>query len=133
MSKTEVKIKWGIAKIYASKNNTLITITDITGSETISRWSGGRVVKASRLEGSAYAAMIAADKAAKEAVEKGIGGVHIQIRAPGGHNTKNPGQGAQATVRALSRFGLRIGKIENVTPIPHDTTKKAGGRRGRRL
>ncbi|MBR9681799.1 MAG: 30S ribosomal protein S11 [Candidatus Altiarchaeota archaeon] len=133
MSRPEGKIRWGIAKIYASKNNTIITITDITGSETITRWSGGRVVKASRLEGSAYAAMIAANKAAKDAIEKGINGVHIQVRAPGGHKARNPGQGAQATVRALSRYGLRIGKIENVTPIPHDTTKKPGGRRGRRL
>ncbi|HDR53290.1 MAG TPA: 30S ribosomal protein S11 [archaeon] len=127
------KIRWGIAKIYASKNNTLITITDITGSETITRWSGGRVVKTSRLEGSPYAAMIAANKAAKDALEKGITGVHVQVRAPGGHGARNPGSGAQPTIRALSRYGLRIGKIENVTPIPHDTTKKPGGRRGRRL
>ena len=81
MPRPEGKIRWGIAKIYASKNNTIITITDITGSETITRWSGGRVVKASRLEGSAYAAMIAANKAAKDAIEKGINGVHIQVRA----------------------------------------------------
>ena len=87
MAKKSDKTRWGIAKIYASKNNTIITITDITGSETVTRWSGGRVVKASRLEGSAYAAMIAANKAAKEAIEKGITGVHIQVRAPGGHGS----------------------------------------------
>ncbi|MBR9680294.1 MAG: 30S ribosomal protein S11 [Candidatus Altiarchaeota archaeon] len=129
----EKKLKWGIANIYSSKNNTLIHITDITKSETISRWSGGRVVKADRMEGTPYAAMTAARSAAEEAIEKGIGGVHVQVRAPGGHKTKNPGAGAQPAIRALARAGLKIGKIEDVTPIPHDTTRKAGGRRGRRL
>lgn len=127
------KVRWGIAKIYSSKNNTVITITDITGAETITRWSGGRVVKTSRLEGTPYAAMMAANRAAKDALERGITGVHVQVRAPGGHGPRHPGSGAQPTIRALARYGLRIGKIENVTPIPHDTTKRPGGRRGRRL
>ncbi|MBR9679923.1 MAG: 30S ribosomal protein S11, partial [Candidatus Altiarchaeota archaeon] len=108
-------------------------ITDITGSETVSRCSGGMMVRADRLEGSPYAAMSAAKKAAEDALEKGVGGVHIKVRAPGGHGTKNPGAGAQPAIRALSRAGLKIGKIEDVTPIPHDTTRKPGGRRGRRL
>ena len=132
MSK-EKKLRWGIAHIYSSKNNTIIHITDITGSETISRWSGGRVVKADRMEGSPYAAMIAATRAAQEALEKGINAVHVKVRAPGGHKSKNPGPGAQPAIRALARAGLRIGRIEDVTPIPHDTTRKPGGRRGRRL
>jgi len=132
MSK-EKKLRWGVAHIYSSKNNTIIHITDITGSETISRWSGGRVVKADRMEGSPYAAMIAATRAAQEALEKGINAVHVKVRAPGGHKSKNPGPGAQPAIRALARAGLKIGRIEDVTPIPHDTTRKRGGRRGRRL
>ncbi len=129
----EKKLRWGLANIYSSKNNTLIHITDITGSETISRWSGGRVVKADRMEGSPYASMLAASKAAQEALEKGINAVHVRVRAPGGHGTKTPGAGAQPAIRALARAGLKIGKIEDVTPVPHDTTRKPGGRRGRRL
>jgi len=127
-------IKWGIAHIYASYNNTIIHITDITGTETISLSSGGQVVKSDRMESSPTAAMIAAKKAAEIAMEKGISGIHVKIKAPGGHNgPTSPGPGAQAAIRALSRMGLRIGIIEEVTPIPHDGCRKKGGRRGRRV
>ncbi len=127
------KEKWGVAHIYSSYNNTIIHITDITGAETVSRWSGGMVVKADRDEPSPYAAMIAARRAAEEAMEKGFTGVHIKVRAPGGSKSKTPGPGAQAAIRALARAGLRIGRVEDVTPIPHDGTRPKGGRRGRRV
>lgn len=127
------KEKWGVANIFSSKNNTVIHITDISGSETIARTSGGMVVKADRLKPSPNASMNAARKAAESAIEKGITGVHVKIRAPGGTRARHPGPGAQPAVRALARAGLRIGKIEDVTPIPHDGTKKKGGRRGRRV
>jgi small subunit ribosomal protein S11 len=133
MSEKKDKLKWGVAHIYSSKNNTIIQITDITSSETLAVCSGGRVVKADRLEGSPYAAMTSAAKAAESAKEKGINAIHVQVRAPGGHKSKNPGAGAQPAIRALARAGMKIGLIEDVTPIPHDTTRKAGGRRGRRL
>lgn len=127
-------IKWAICHIYASYNNTIIHITDVTGSETIARASGGMVVKADRLESSPTAAMVAAKKAAEEALEKGVTGIHVKIKAPGGHNgPHNPGPGAQAAIRALSRMGLRVGIIEDVTPTPHDGCRKKGGRRGRRV
>ena len=126
--------RWGIVHILASYNNTIIHITDITGSETIARVSGGMVVKADRMESSPIAAMMAAKKAAESAFEKGITGVHVKIRAPGGHQgPHNPGPGAQAAIRALSRMGLRIGTIEDVTPIAHDGCRKKGGKRGRRV
>lgn len=125
--------KWGIANIYSSKNNTIITITDVSGAETIAVGSGGMIVKAQREEGSPYAAMQAAFRASEKAKVRGIIGVHIRVRAPGGHRTKTPGSGAQAAIRALARSGLRIGKIEDVTPIPTDTTKRKGGKRGRRV
>lgn len=126
--------KWGIAHIFASYNNTIIHITDVTGTESIARTSGGQVVKADRLESSPTAAMTAAKKAAEMAMEKGISAIHVKIKAPGGHNgPNNPGPGAQAAVRALARMGLRIGIIEDVTPIPHDGCRKKGGRRGRRV
>jgi small subunit ribosomal protein S11 len=126
--------RWGIAHIYASYNNTIIHITDITGTETIAVGSGGMVVKSDRMESSPTAAMIAAKKAAEIAMDKGITGIHVKIRAAGGHNRPtNPGPGAQAAVRALSRMGLRIGLIDDVTPIPHDGCRKKGGKRGRRV
>ncbi|WP_048149395.1 30S ribosomal protein S11 [Palaeococcus ferrophilus] len=127
------KEKWGVAHIYSSYNNTIIHITDLTGAETISKCSGGMVVKADRDEPSPYAAMIAAKRAAEEALEKGITAIHIKVRAPGGSKSKNPGPGAQAAIRALARAGLRIGRVEDVTPIPHDGTRPKGGRRGRRV
>ena len=127
-------LRWGIAHIYSSYNNTIIHITDITGSETISKASGGMVVKADRLESSPTAAMMAAKIAAETAKEKGINAIHVKIKAPGGHNGPNtPGPGAQAAIRALSRMGMKIGLIEDVTPIPHDSCRKKGGRRGRRV
>ncbi len=126
--------RWGIAHIYSSYNNTIIHITDITGKETISKATGGMVVKSDRMEGSPTAAMSAAKRAAEGAIEKKITGLYVKIKAPGGHNgPNNPGPGAQAAVRALSRMGLKIGTIEDVTPIPHDSCRKKGGKRGRRV
>ncbi len=124
--------KWGVAHIFASFNNTIIHVTDLTGAETIAQYSGGMVVKSDREESSPYAAMKAADKVAEEVKDKGFTGVHIKVRAPGGSGSKSPGPGAQASIRALARAGLEIGKIEDVTPIPHDGTRKKGGGRGRR-
>jgi small subunit ribosomal protein S11 len=127
------ELKWGIAHIYSSPNNTIVHITDLSGGETVSLYSGGRVVKADREKPSPYAAMLAATKAASEAFEKNVSALHIKVRAPGGHGPKTPGPGAQAAIRALARSGFIIGRIEDVTPIPHDTTRRPGGRRGKRL
>jgi len=127
-------LKWGLCHIFSSYNNTVIHITDITGTESIVRTSGGQVVKTDRLESSPTAAMLAAKRAAELAMEKGINALHIKIRAPGGHNgPANPGPGAQAAVRALSRMGMKIGVISDVTPMPHDGCRKKGGKRGRRV
>jgi len=127
-------LRWGIVHIYASYNDTIIHVTDITGTETLALTSGGMMVKTSRLESSPTAAMMAAKRAAETAKEKGITGLHVRVRAPGGHNgPHNPGPGAQAAIRALSRMGLRIGIIEDVTPVPHGGCRKKGGKRGRRV
>lgn len=131
--KTAQEGKWGIAHIYSSVNNTIIHITDITGAETISRCTGGMVTNRDKDKGTPFPAMRAARKVAEEAAGKGLVGVHLKIRAPGGHKKRIPGPGAQPAIRALVRGGLRIGKIEDVTPIPHDSTRKPGGRRGRRV
>lgn len=128
-----IEEKWGIAHIYSSENNTIIHITDISGAETISRVTGGMVTDRDKDKGKAFPAMRAARRAAAEAREKGITGLHLRIRAPGGHKKKIPGEGAQPAIRGLVRTGLRIGRIKDVTPVPHDTTRKPGGRRGRRV
>lgn len=132
--KKAFKERWGIAHIFSSYNNTIIHITDLTGTETLAKASGGMVVKAHRMESSPTAAMTAAKIAAEQAREKGINALHIKIRAPGGQNgPTSVGPGANAAVRALSRSGFRIGVIEEVTPIPHDGCRKKGGKRGRRV
>jgi small subunit ribosomal protein S11 len=128
------KLRWGICHIFSSYNNTIIHITDITGTETIALTSGGQVVKSHRMESSPTAAMAASKKAAESCLEKGINALHIKIKAPGGQNGPNsPGPGAQAAVRSLSRMGLKVGIIEDVTPLPHDSCRKKGGKRGRRV
>jgi len=121
--------KWGVAHIYSSFNNTLITVTDLTGAETIAKISGGMVTKADREESSPYTAMQMATLLADKIRDKGITGIHIKVRAPGGNMQRSPGPGAQAAIRAFARAGIKIGRIEDVTPIPHDGTKPKKGRR----
>lgn len=125
--------RWGLANIFSTSNNTMIHITDITGSETIARYSGGMMTDRDRDQGRPFPAMQAAKKAAEDAMSKGITGIHIRVRARGGHHSKSPGSGAQPAIRALARSGLRVGVIEDITPIPHDITRRKGGRRGRRV
>jgi small subunit ribosomal protein S14e len=124
---------FAVAHIYASFNDTFIHVTDCTGRETMSRVTGGMKVKADRDESSPYAAMLAAQDVVARLKEVGITAVHVKLRATGGVKSRSPGPGAQSALRALARNGLKIGRIEDVTPIPHDTTRKSHGRRGRRL
>ena len=132
-TKKEVKEKWGIAHIYSSFNNTIIHITDLTGAETATISSGGQHVTADRYESSPFAAMKAANAAVGAAKTKGFTALHIKVRAVGGVGSRVPGPGAQAAIRALARGGFKIGRIDDVTPIPHDTTRKKGGKRGLRV
>lgn len=129
----EKKKKMAVINVYSSKNDTIITATDLSGAETLAWASGGMMVKAHREEGRPYAAMQAALKVVNSLKDKGISYVNVRIRAPGGVGSKTPGQGAQAVVRTVARNGLRILKIEDVTPLPTDSMKRKGGRRGRRV
>jgi small subunit ribosomal protein S11 len=90
-------------------------------------------VNADRYESSPFAAMKAANAVIESVRAKGFTGFHIRVRAVGGVGSRVPGPGAQAAIRALARGGFRIGRIDDVTPIPHDTTRKKGGKRGRRV
>ena len=137
--------KWGIAHIFSSFNNTIIHLTDLTGAETIAISSGGMHSNADRYESSPFAAMKAANAVVEVARSRGFTGFHIRVRAVGGVGSRVPGPGAQAAIRALARAtsnkedeesggsAFRIGRIDDVTPIPHDTTRKKGGKRGRRV
>uniref|UniRef100_A0A8C8R8U1 Small ribosomal subunit protein uS11 n=1 Tax=Pelusios castaneus TaxID=367368 RepID=A0A8C8R8U1_9SAUR len=110
---------FGVCHIFASFNDTFVHVTDLSGKETICRVTGGMKVKADRDESSPYAAMLAAQDVAQ--------------RSTGGNRTKTPGPGAQSALRALARSGLKIGRIEDVTPIPSDSTRRKGGHCGCRL
>ena len=123
----------GIAHIYATMNNTIIHVTDESNAHTFSIKTGGSQVKADRLVSSPRAAMDAAKKIAEDISAKGIRSVFIKVRAVGGIKSKTVGPGARSAIKALERSGIRILSIENVTPIPHDGCKRAGGRRGRRM
>ncbi|HIG63005.1 MAG: 30S ribosomal protein S11 [Candidatus Poseidoniia archaeon] len=125
--------RWAVAHIFASHNNVIITVTDATGAETIAKCSGGMVVRAQREESRPHAAMLAANQVADTLKERGIGQVQVRLRGAGGKRGGNPGPGAQAAIRALTRAGIRITRIDDVTPIPHDGGKPKGGRRGRRV
>merc|ERR1739848_678559 len=124
---------FGVVHIFASFNDTFVHVTDLSGRETLVRVTGGMKVKADPDESSPYAAMLAAQDVAERCKALGITALHIKLRAVGGPRTKTPGPGAQSALRALARAGMQIGRIEDVTPIPTDCTRRASGRRGRRL
>jgi small subunit ribosomal protein S11 len=125
--------RWAVAHIFASHNNVIITVTDATGAETIAKCSGGMVVRAQREESRPHAAMLAANQVAATLKERGIKQVQVRLRGAGGKRGGNPGPGAQAAIRALTRAGIMITRIDDVTPVPHDGGKPKGGRRGRRV
>merc|ERR1711904_639096 len=127
------ELAWGVAHIMGTKNDTFIHVTDLSGRETFMKMYGGMVVKADREESSPYAAMMAAHQVYERLKVLGINAVHVKLRGRGGVSNRTPGPGAQSALKTLARAGLKIGRIEDVTPIPRDQTKREGSRRGRRL
>ncbi len=124
--------KRGIIHVYASHNNTKILLTDSTGAETITKSSGGEVIKAQHKEGSPYAAMKVAENIADRARERNITEVIVKVRGIGGNKSNSPGPGSEAAIKSLTRAGLRILTIENVTPVPHDGCRKKKKYRGKK-
>lgn len=124
---------FAVAHLFASFNDTFVHVTDLSGRETLVRVTGGMKVKADRDESSPYAAMLAAQDVAARCKELGVTALHVKIRGTGGNKSRSPGPGAQSALRALARNGMKIGRIEDVTPIPSDSTRRKSGRRGRRL
>ncbi len=111
----------GIAHIKATFNNTIVTISDTNGG-TISWASGGKGgnFKGSR-KSTPFAAQLAAEAAAKEAIELGLKRVEVLV--------KGPGAGRESAIRALQAAGLEISAIRDVTPIPHNGCRPPKRRR----
>jgi len=128
--KRKVEGKTGIAYIYSSYNNTIVHITDLSGT-TISQVSGGRVTKHSRLKATPTVAMFVAKRAAEIARDQGIDSLYVRVRA----KTRAPslGPGAHAAIKSLSREGMKIINILDTTRVPRGGPKAKGGKRGRRV
>lgn len=120
----------GIAYIFTSFNNTIVHITDLSGS-TISKISGGQVTKHDRLKANPTVAMFVAKRAAEIAKEAGITSLYVRIKAKTG--SPAPGPGAHAAVKSLGREGLKIVSIVDTTRVARGGPKKKGGKRGRRV
>ncbi|HHL72527.1 MAG TPA: 30S ribosomal protein S11 [Bacteroidetes bacterium] len=110
----------GLAMIHATFNNTIITLTDQYGN-TISWASAGMVGYKGSRKSTPFAAQVAAEKAAKAAMELGLRKIEVMI--------KGPGSGREAAVRALQAAGLEVSAIKDVTPIPHNGCRPPKRRR----
>ena len=110
----------GVAHVNASFNNTIVTITDVSGN--VISWSsaGVRGFKGSR-KSTPFAAQVAAEVAGRAAQEQGIKNLDVRI--------KGPGPGRESSVRALAALGIRINLISDVTPIPHNGCRPQKRRR----
>ncbi|NPB09735.1 MAG: 30S ribosomal protein S11 [Thermodesulfobacteria bacterium] len=110
----------GIAHIHATFNNTIVTITDKQGN-TVAWASGGTEGFKGSRKGTPYAAQLAAQAAARRAMEHGMRRVAVYV--------KGPGAGREAALRALQAAGFQITLIKDVTPIPHDGCRPPKKRR----
>ncbi|MBQ5325411.1 MAG: 30S ribosomal protein S11 [Oscillospiraceae bacterium] len=113
-------IERGAAHIQSTFNNTIVTITDIQGNAISWASAGGLGFRGSR-QATPYAAQMAAETAAKAAMEHGLKTVEVYV--------KGPGQGREAAIRALQAAGLEVNMIKDVTPIPHNGCRPPKRRR----
>ena len=113
-------IEKGAAHIRSTFNNTLVTITDLAGNAISWASAGGLGFRGSR-QATPYAAQMAAETAAKAAMEHGLKTVEVYV--------KGPGQGRESAIRALQAAGLEVNMIKDVTPIPHNGCRPPKRRR----
>ena len=118
--KTKKNVPSGIAHINSTFNNTIITITDSVGNTISWSSSGNKGFKGSR-KSTPFAAQLAAEEAAKKAMEHGMKNIEIII--------KGPGNGRESAIRALGSTGLNITIIKDITPIPHNGCRPRKRRR----
>ena len=110
----------GIVHIHATFNNTQVTITDVNGNVVAWSSAGVRGFKGSR-KSTPYAAQLAAEDAAKKAMEHGLRTVNVEVRGPG--------SGRESALRALQAAGLTVQMIRDCTPIPHNGCRPRKRRR----
>ena len=118
--KEKKHIESGAAHIRSTFNNTIVTITDINGNALSWASAGGLGFHGSR-KSTPFAAQIAAEQAAKAAMEHGLRQVEVFV--------KGPGAGREAAIRALQAAGLEVNSIKDVTPIPHNGCRPPKRRR----
>jgi small subunit ribosomal protein S11 len=124
------KERTAVLYINTTKNNTILTLADMSGN-TISKSSGGQNTKQARLKSSPTVAMFAAKKISEDAKEHGITNLYVRIKAQTGE--ESPGSASHAIIKSLSRDDFKIISILETTKQPRGGPKKAGGRRGRRV
>jgi small subunit ribosomal protein S11 len=110
----------GVAHVQASFNNTIVTVTDMDGN-VISWASGGKVGFKGSRKSTPFAAQVAAESCAREAINLGLKRVEVWV--------KGPGAGREAAIRAMQAAGLEISAIKDVTPIPHNGCRPPKRRR----
>lgn len=113
-------IPLGIAHINATFNNTIITISDVSGNVISWSTSGGKGFRGSR-KSTPFAAQVAAEDAIHKAKEHGVRSVTVQV--------KGPGSGRESALRAIAHSGVRVTAIRDVTPIPHNGCRPPKKRR----
>ncbi len=110
----------GVAHVSATFNNTTITITDARGN-TIAWGSAGKAGFKGSKKSTPFAATVASEGAAKEAMSAGVRRVHVRVQGPG--------SGRESAVQALAAAGLQVKSIRDVTPIPHNGCRPPKRRR----
>ena len=118
--KEKKNVEVGVAHIQSTFNNTIVSITDKAGNAISWSTAGAQGFKGSR-KSTPFAAQMAADKAAKDAMEHGMSQVECLV--------KGPGSGREAAIRALQAAGLEVSMIKDVTPIPHNGCRPPKRRR----
>ena len=118
--KERKNIERGAAHISSSFNNTIVTITDVAGNALSWASAGGLGFRGSR-KNTPFAAQMAAETAAKAAMEHGLKAVEVMV--------KGPGSGREAAIRALQAAGLEVTLIKDVTPVPHNGCRPPKRRR----
>lgn len=113
-------VSQGQAHIHATFNNTIVTITDTQGNAICAASAGAAGFKGSR-KSTPYAARIASQNAAKIAQESGMQEVEVIV--------KGPGPGREAAIRAIQSSGIRVSRIQDVTPVPHNGCRPPKRRR----
>ena len=118
--KTKRAVPEGVAHIHSTFNNTIVTITDPTGN-VVSWASAGNVGFKGSRKGTPFAAQLAAEAAAKRAIDAGMRSVQVYV--------KGPGAGRESALRSLQAAGFTISLIKDVTPIPHNGCRPPKRRR----